>query len=193
MVKANANVEYLGEIAEHEKADFLGQATALVFPVDWPEPFGLVMIEAMACGTPVIAFRCGSVPEVVENDVSGFVVESVDQAAAVVARVASLDRAKVRADFEQRFTIQRRAHDYLEIYTELIGPTALPTRYRGANSDRKREASYPTGTRVPDLPPSAIVTKRVPPQGKLSARVLDSSTKAVVEPFDIARCTIPRK
>jgi len=193
MVKANANVEYLGEIAEHEKADFLGQATALVFPVDWPEPFGLVMIEAMACGTPVIAFRCGSVPEVVENDVSGFVVGSVNQAAAVVARVASLDRAKVRAGFEQRFTIQHRARNYLEIYKELIGPTALPMRYQGANSDRKREASYPTGTRVPDLPPTAVVTKRVRPRGKLSPRALDSSTKAVVEPYDIARCTIPRK
>ena len=193
MVKANANVEYLGEIAEHEKADFLGQATALVFPVDWPEPFGLVMIEAMACGTPVIAFRCGSVPEVVENDVSGFVVETVDQAAAVVARVASLDRAKVRAGFEQRFTIQRGARGYLEIYNELIRSAALSTRFRGANGDRKREASYPNATRLPDLLPTATVTKRVRPRGKLSPRVLDSSTKALVEPYDIARCTIPRK
>jgi glycosyltransferase involved in cell wall biosynthesis len=151
MVEANANVEYLGEIAEHEKAGFLGQASALLFPVDWPEPFGLVMIEAMACGTPVIAFRCGSVPEVVESGVSGFVVESVDQAAAAVKQIASLDRASVRATFEQRFTIERTAHDYVEIYDKLIGSAALSRRYRGANRDRERKASHPDGTRVPDL------------------------------------------
>jgi hypothetical protein len=183
MVKANANVEYLGEIAEHEKADFLGQASALVFPVDWPEPFGLVMIEAMACGTPVIAFRCGSVPEVVENGVSGFVVESVNQAATAVRQVAGLDRASVRAAFEQRFTIERTARDYLEIYNELI--------HQGADGDRRRKASRPNGTTVPGLPPTAIVTKRVRQRGKLSAKGLDVSTKAVVGPFDIARFTIP--
>ena len=191
MVKANANVEYLGEIAEHEKADFLGQATALVFPVDWPEPFGLVMIEAMACGTPVIAFGCGSVPEVVENGVSGFVVESVNQAATVVKRVANLDRASVRADFEQRFTIERTARDYLEIYNELIGSAALSTRYQRADGDRRRETSRPNSTKVPGLPPSAIVTKRVRPRGKLSAKFFDMSKKSVVEPYDIARSTIP--
>ena len=130
------------------------------------------MIEAMACGTPVIGFRCGSVPEVVENDISGFVVETVDQATAVVARVARLDRAKVRAAFEHRFTMKHRARDYLEIYNKLIGSAALSTRYQGANSDRKREASYPAGTRVPDLPPTVIVTKRVRPRGEPSARVL---------------------
>jgi glycosyltransferase involved in cell wall biosynthesis len=129
MVKANANVEYLGEIAEHEKADFLGQASAMLFPVDWPEPFGLVMIEAMACGTPVIAFRCGSVPEVVEEGVSGFVVETVNQAAAAVARVASLDRSNVRAAFEHRFTIERAARDYLQLYQQLISSHARSTRF----------------------------------------------------------------
>ena len=149
MVEANANVEYLGEIAEHEKADFLGQASALLFPVDWPEPFGLVMIEAMACGTPVIGFRCGSVPEVVEDGISGFVMESVDQAAAVVARVASLDRAKVRAAFEHRFTIERAARDYPEIYGELIASSASPKRFGKANGDRKRETSHPNVIAVP--------------------------------------------
>jgi glycosyltransferase involved in cell wall biosynthesis len=182
MIKANANIEYLGEIAEHEKAGFLGQASALLFPVDWPEPFGLVMIEAMACGTPVIGFRCGSVPEVVEEGVSGFVVETVDQAAAAVARVPSLDRANVRAAFEHRFTIERTAHDYLQMYNGLIRSVALSTRYRKAKGDRKREASHPNGMRVPGMPPTAIVTKRVRPRGKLSAKVLDLSTKAVVEP-----------
>jgi glycosyltransferase involved in cell wall biosynthesis len=190
LVRANANVEYLGEIAEHEKADFLGQATALVFPVDWPEPFGLVMIEAMACGTPVIAFRCGSVPEVVENGVSGFVVESVKQAATAVKRVASLDRAKVRAAFEQRFTIERTARDYLEIYSELIGSAALSTQYGRADGDRRREASR-QHTKVLGQPSNAIVTKRVRPRGKLSAKFLDMSTKALVEPYDIVPSTIP--
>ena len=187
MIKANANVEYLGEIAEHEKADFLGQASALLFPVDWPEPFGLVMIEAMACGTPVIGFRCGSVPEVVEDGVSGFVVETVDKAAAAVARLPSLNRANVRAAFEHRFTIERTAHDYLEMYDGLFRSVALSTRYRKAKGDRKREASHPNGTRVPGLAPTAIVTKRVRPRGKVSTKVLDSSTKAVVEPYDALR------
>ena len=190
MVEANANVEYVGEIAEHEKADFLGQASALLFPVDWPEPFGLVMIEAMACGTPVIGFRCGSVPEVVENGISGFVVESVDQAAAVVARVASLDRASVRAAFEQRFTIERTACDYLEIYNELIGSAVLSARYQGADSDRMQKTVRPNGKTVPRLPPSAIVTKRVRQRGKPSIKVLNVSKKAVFEPFDIARRNI---
>jgi glycosyltransferase involved in cell wall biosynthesis len=191
MVEANANVEYVGEIAEHEKADFLGQASALLFPVDWPEPFGLVMIEAMACGTPVIGFRCGSVPEVVENNISGFVVESVDQAAAVVARVASLDRASVRAAFEQRFTIERTARDYLEIYKELIGSVVLSARYQGADDDRRRKTSRSCGKTIPGLSPIAILTKRVRQRNKLSASVLDVSKKAVLEPFDTARCNVP--
>ena len=152
MVKANANVEYLGEIAEHEKADFLGQASALLFPIDWPEPFGLVMIEAMACGTPVIAFRCGSVPEVVEEGVSGFVVETVNQAAAAVARVASLDRSNVRAAFEHRFTIERAAREYLQLYQQLISSHARSTRFRKANGERKREGSRPKNTLVPGVP-----------------------------------------
>jgi hypothetical protein len=149
------------------------------------------MIEAMACGTPVIGFRCGSVPEVVENGISGFVVESVDQAAAVVARVASLDRASVRAAFEQRFTIERTARDYLAIYMELIGSAVLSARYQGADADRVRKNSRPNDKPIPGLPPSAIVTKRVRQRGKPSIKVLDVSKKAVLEPFDIARRNIP--
>ena len=91
----------------------------LLFPIDWPEPFGLVMIEAMACGTPVIAFRRGSVPEVVEDGTSGFIVDTVEEAMTAVRRIASLDRAKVRAEFERRFTAERMARDYLEIYRDL--------------------------------------------------------------------------
>jgi glycosyltransferase involved in cell wall biosynthesis len=119
MVKAHANVEFVGEIAEHQKASFLGQASALLFPVDWPEPFGLVMIEAMACGTPVIALNRGSVGEVIEPRVSGFIVDTVDQAVAAVEQTANLDRAKVRAAFERRFTAERMVRDYLNIYQAL--------------------------------------------------------------------------
>ena len=106
LVKANANVEFLGEITEHEKELLLGHAMALLFPVDWPEPFGLVMIEAMACGTPVIALNRGSVSEVIQDGVSGFIVDTVDQAISAVRRVGSIDRAKVRAEFERRFTAE---------------------------------------------------------------------------------------
>jgi Glycosyl transferases group 1 len=112
-------VEFVGEIAEHQKASFLGQASALLFPVDWPEPFGLVMIEAMACGTPVIALNRGSVGEVIEPRVSGFIVDTVDQAVAAVEQTANMDRAKVRAAFERRFTAERMVRDYLNIYQAL--------------------------------------------------------------------------
>jgi len=116
MVEAYSNVEFLGEIGEAEKASFLGGATALLFPIDWPEPFGLVMIEAMACGTPVIAFRCGSVVEVLEDGASGLIVDTIEEAVRAVGRLAWLNRATVRAQFERRFTVERMAHDYLEIY-----------------------------------------------------------------------------
>src|SRR5690348_6221809 len=119
MVKARPNVEFLGEINELQKADFLGNARALLFPIDWPEPFGLVTIEAMACGTPVIAFRAGSVPEIVDDGVSGFIVANVDEAVDAVSRAAALDRAKVRAAFEHRFTVERMTERYVSIYRKL--------------------------------------------------------------------------
>src|SRR5690606_3550942 len=97
-------VEWIGEIDDRRKADFLGDALALLFPIDWPEPFGMVMIEAMASGTPVIAWRRGSVPEVIEHGVSGWIVESEDEALEAIARLPTLDRAGVRACFERRFT-----------------------------------------------------------------------------------------
>jgi glycosyltransferase involved in cell wall biosynthesis len=128
LVQKHANVEYVGEIAEHEKEAFLGEASALVFPVDWPEPFGLAMIEAMACGTPVIAFKCGSVPEVVENGVSGFVVETVDEAVDAVTRITILDRAQVRGAFERRFTVERAANDYVKIYRRQIASAMQTAR-----------------------------------------------------------------
>jgi glycosyltransferase involved in cell wall biosynthesis len=126
LVRGNPWVEFLGEIDEREKADFLGSAAALVFPIDWPEPFGLVMIEAMACGTPVIAFPCGSVPEVVDHGVTGFVVESVDEAVSAVDRIADLPRGRVRAAFERRFSVERMAEDYEAAYLELCGRPARP-------------------------------------------------------------------
>jgi glycosyltransferase involved in cell wall biosynthesis len=107
MVEAHPNVEFIGEIDESKKPDFLGGAAALLFPVDWPEPFGLVTIEAMACGTPVIAFRRGAIPEVVEHGISGFIDDSVERAVTAVRQIASLDRRKVRAEFERRFTAER--------------------------------------------------------------------------------------
>jgi len=119
MVEAHSNVEFIGEINEHEKAAFLGDAVALLFPIDWPEPFGLVMIEAMACGTPVIAFKRGSVSEILEHGTSGFIVDTIEQAAAAARQISSVDRAKVRAAFERRFTVERMANDYVEIYRML--------------------------------------------------------------------------
>jgi glycosyltransferase involved in cell wall biosynthesis len=114
------DVEYVGEIGEQEKNDFLGNAAALLFPIDWPEPFGLVMIESLACGTPVVAWRCGSVPEVIADGVTGFVCESIDQAVLGVERISELSRARCRQEFETRFRAARMAEDYVRIYSQLI-------------------------------------------------------------------------
>jgi glycosyltransferase involved in cell wall biosynthesis len=116
---SNPLIEFIGEIPEDKKNEFLGGALALLFPVDWPEPFGLVMIEAMACGTPVIALRRGSVPEVLREGVSGFIVRDEEEAVAAVAGAAALDRAACRAHFEACFTVKRMADDYQRIYTNL--------------------------------------------------------------------------
>jgi glycosyltransferase involved in cell wall biosynthesis len=114
-------IEFLGEIDERQKGRFLGEARALLFPIDWAEPFGLVMIEAMACGTPVLAFRQGSVPEVVDEGITGHVVDTVDEAFRTIGRVLGLDRGRVRRRFEERFTARRMAQDYVKIYEKLIG------------------------------------------------------------------------
>ena len=112
-------VELVGEIGDQEKAAFLSGARALLLPIDWPEPFGLVMIEAMACGTPVIAFKSGSVPEIIEDGVSGFVVEDEASAVAALGRLDQVTRASVRVAFERRFTARRMALDYLKVYRSL--------------------------------------------------------------------------
>ena len=120
-------VEYIGEIGEHEKAEFLGNARALLFPIDWPEPFGLVMIEAMACGTPVIAYRRGSVPEVMADGVTGWIVDDMEQAVAAVERLDGFDRRRCREHFERHFSAERMARDYLRVY-EQVRETAAPAR-----------------------------------------------------------------
>ena len=119
---AGPGVEFVGEIGEADKARFLGEALALLFPIDWPEPFGLVMIEAMACGTPVLAWRCGSVPEIMVNGVTGFVVDDERAAVAALRRMPDLDRAACRRVFEERFSAQRMARDYLSVYRRLLEP-----------------------------------------------------------------------
>jgi glycosyltransferase involved in cell wall biosynthesis len=115
------HAEYIGEIGEGEKSKFLGDALALLFPIDWPEPFGLVMIEAMATGTPVIGFNRGSVPEVIEPGVTGFVVETIQEAAEAAKRVGALDREQIRATFERRFSAEAMAMGYETAYLKVLG------------------------------------------------------------------------
>lgn len=115
-----SQIEFVGEINESAKGEFLGQATALLFPIDWPEPFGLVMIEAMASGTPVLAFRHGSVPEIVDDGLTGRIVSSVDEAVAAIPSVVALDRRVVRARFEERFSSAQMAAQYLKLYQKLL-------------------------------------------------------------------------
>ena len=125
------HVDFIGEIGEDRKQDFLGRAAAMLFPIDWPEPFGLVMIESMACGTPVIGWPCGSVPEVIDDGITGFIVDDIESAVDAVAMTASLDRHLVRRRFEKRFTAARMATDYLKVYealTEERGGGKLPAQ-----------------------------------------------------------------
>lgn len=129
------NVEFVGEIGEHQKAEFLGKASVYLFPIDWPEPFGLTMIESMACGTPTVAFKCGSVPEVIGDGVSGFIVEDIDQAVKATKDALGLDRAACRRDFEARFNANRMAFDYLKLYEAVLAPTPKPTTVEPSELD----------------------------------------------------------
>jgi glycosyltransferase involved in cell wall biosynthesis len=131
-------VEYIGEIGEHEKAAFLGGARALLFPIDWAEPFGLVMIESMACGTPVVAWRRGSVPEVMTEGETGFVVSSMPEAVAAVRRIGTVDRAACRRVFEERFLASRMAEDYVRIYETIIRDGRADGRFGGQPSPNRR-------------------------------------------------------
>jgi glycosyltransferase involved in cell wall biosynthesis len=121
LLQNNSLVEYLGEVGDANKDAFLGEAYAVLFPIDWPEPFGLVMIEAMACGTPVIAYPRGAVPEVLEDGVTGWIVEGIEEAVQAVGRVSAISRVRCRQVFEERFLASRMAQDYLRIYKELLG------------------------------------------------------------------------
>ena len=141
-------IDFVGEIDERQKSRFLADARALLFPIDWPEPFGLVMIEAMACGTPVLAFRHGSVPEVVEDGITGYVVESVEEAISKLGRLLALDRGRVRRRFEQRFTADRMAQDYLKVYARLVDARV--------GRENRRRLRFPAGrSTVASLPAEA--------------------------------------
>jgi glycosyltransferase involved in cell wall biosynthesis len=121
LLQKSSLIEYVGEVGGNHKDAFLGEAYALLFPIDWPEPFGLVMIEAMACGTPVIAYSRGSVPEVLEDGVTAWIVEGIEEATQAVRRVPALSRARCRQVFEERFSASRMAQDYVRIYKKLLG------------------------------------------------------------------------
>ncbi|MES2859838.1 MAG: glycosyltransferase family 4 protein [Pseudomonadota bacterium] len=120
LIDSSPLIEFIGEIGDHQKSAFLGGADALLFPIDWPEPFGLVMIEAMACGTPVVAFRCGSTTEIIEDGATGFLVDTLEQAVAAADRATRLDREAVRARFELRFSATAMARRYLDVYGDLL-------------------------------------------------------------------------
>lgn len=140
-------VHYIGEVGERQKAELLGRARALLFPIDWPEPFGLVLVEAMACGTPVIAFRCGSVPEVIEDGVTGFIVDDLDGAISAARRADTLDRRRIRREFERRFSASRMAQDYVSVYERLIATNPRRTGQLLAATDVSRSPA--TGGRPP--------------------------------------------
>jgi glycosyltransferase involved in cell wall biosynthesis len=151
-------VEFVGEISDREKSAFLSGALALLLPIDWPEPFGLVMIEAMACGTPVIAYPSGSVREVIEDGVTGLIVDSEKVAAeAIATRLASLSRQVIRARFEARFTARRMAGDYIDVYRQLIDDprrkrpiTAATPKVSAPSSDRRHQNGTNAGLYVGD-------------------------------------------
>ena len=151
LLDEGGNVEFIGEVDERGKTKFLGDAQALLFPIDWPEPFGLVMIEAMACGTPVLAFRHGSVPEVIDDGVTGRVVDTMEEALAALPEVLALDRRRVRARFEERFTAARMAHDYVDLYRNQIAK--IDTR---SAASFMREAERGLGSTVPLSERSAL-------------------------------------
>jgi glycosyltransferase involved in cell wall biosynthesis len=134
----DALIEFIGEVGDSGKAEFLGNASALLFPIDWPEPFGLVMIEAMSAGTPVIAWRNGSVPEVITPGRSGFIVESIDDAVAAVPQALALDRRTVRAEFEKRFTLQHMAARYISVYEEMLQHASPSRNGTGFSNGRPR-------------------------------------------------------
>jgi glycosyltransferase involved in cell wall biosynthesis len=148
-------IRLVGELDDVEKGNLLRGAAALLFPIDWPEPFGLVMIEAMACGTPVIAFRRGSVPEIIDENVTGFIVDDEDEAIAAIRRIGEIDRRSVRATFEKRFTAARMAKDYLRHYESLLldNTRSAPKTARMLDGSGARTAVTAAAGRAPRLGP----------------------------------------
>jgi len=137
-------VEFIGEINERQKTEFLGEALALLFPIDWPEPFGLTMIESMACGTPVLAFRRGSVPEIIDDGVTGMIVDRMEQAAAALPQVLTLDRRAVHRRFEERFSAARMAGNYVNLYRSMLLPAfAAPLDREGVGAVLQPELDWP--------------------------------------------------
>jgi glycosyltransferase involved in cell wall biosynthesis len=153
---------FIGEIGDREKNEFLGNALAMLFPIDWPEPFGLVMIESMACGTPVIAFPRGSVPEVIDHGVTGLIVNSVEEAAAALGHADSMDRRACRARFEERFISARMARDYLRVYERMmaVGPGMLDVGGEGRGLRRLAQAIPPGRGAAPHAPHSTVHAPR---------------------------------
>jgi Glycosyltransferase len=146
------HIEWLGEISDKDKDEFLGNAYALLFPIDWPEPFGLVMIESMACGTPVIAYAGGSVAEVMDDGVTGFVVNDIEQAVEAVRRVRDLSRARCREVFEKRFTASRMANDYIDVYTRLADSRMRRMEQSLESSMRSFQSAWPADDKLRGLP-----------------------------------------
>ena len=141
-------IEWLGEVTDKHKDEFLGNAYALLFPIDWPEPFGLVMIEAMACGTPVVAYACGSVPEVMDDGVTGFVVNDIENAVEATRRVRDLSRAKCRETFEKRFAASRMANDYIGVYTRLADSRMRRVEQSLQSSIRSFQNAWPADDKL---------------------------------------------
>ena len=123
-ILSNSSAEFIGEIGDKDKKEFLANAYALLFPIDWPEPFGLVIIEAMACGTPIIAYRCGSVPELIQDGVTGYIVDDIEGALQALRKIPAFDRRRCRQVFEERFSASRMAQDYLNVYRRVIKSSA---------------------------------------------------------------------
>ena len=142
-------IEFIGEINEHQKAEFLGQASGLLFPIDWPEPFGLVMIEAMACGTPVLAFDRGSVSEIIEDGKTGIVVQSKDEAIKKLPHLLTLNRRRIRHEFERRFSAQRMAYDHIGLYQELLKgerERLVQSAFQSGAPENAQQVDQPTST-----------------------------------------------
>jgi len=143
-------IEFLGEISDAEKNDFVGNALALVCPYDWPEPFGLVLIEALACGTPVLAYRRGSIPEVIDHEVTGFVCETLTEMAEAVGRLPLIDRRRCRSAFEERFTADRMARDYVALYERLIAEKSVQVSPRSSSKASRQPIEDPSSGRRSD-------------------------------------------